>query len=54
MNQLLDNLATRGQLKAEAFSQTEFDGLVSSAIRRLTDAGNTALADGPAEDPAER
>lgn len=41
----LDNLVKTGQLKTEAFSRAEFDGLVSSAIRRLTDANNTTLSD---------
>jgi hypothetical protein len=45
MTQFLDNLAKLGKLKVEAFSQNEFDGLVSSAAKRLADANNTALAD---------
>lgn len=45
MTQALANLAKTGQLKAEAFAQAEFDGLVSSAVRRLADANNKALAD---------
>lgn len=45
MTQFLDNLVARGQLKVEPFSQAEFDGLVLSAIKRLTDARNTTLAD---------
>ena len=45
MTPFLDNLATRGQLKAEAFSQAEFDGLVSSAVKLLIDANKATLAD---------
>ena len=45
MTQALVSLARTGQLKAEAFSQSEFDGLVSSAAKRLADASNKALAD---------
>jgi hypothetical protein len=45
MTQFLDNLVKTGKLKVEAFSQTEFDGLVSSATKRLTDANNATLSD---------
>jgi hypothetical protein len=40
----LANLAKIGKLKAEAFSETEFKGLITSASRRLTDARNASLA----------
>jgi hypothetical protein len=39
----LDNLVRIGRLKAEAPAQAEFDGLLRSAMVRLTDARNPAL-----------
>jgi hypothetical protein len=40
----LANLAKIGKLKIEPFSETEFNGLITSARRRLTDARNEALS----------
>jgi hypothetical protein len=40
----LENLVKIGQLKAEPGSRTEFDGLVSSARKRFTDARNYSLS----------
>lgn len=40
----LANLAKAGQLKAEPFSQSEFDGLMRSGRARLIDARNNTLA----------
>lgn len=40
----LENLVSIGKLKREAGSQAEIDGLIHSARRRLTDAGNPTLA----------
>jgi hypothetical protein len=40
----LANLAKIGKLKSEVFSETEFNGLVISAGRRLNDARNSSLA----------
>jgi hypothetical protein len=40
----LANLAKIGKLKAEAFSETEFKGLVASASNRLADARNESLS----------
>ena len=41
----LDNLVVKvGSLKAEAYEKTEYDGLVRSAQKRLSDARNDALA----------
>lgn len=45
MSQQLNNLANAGQLKAEAFAQAEFEGLVFAAKQRLADANNATLAD---------
>ncbi|HEY2090954.1 MAG TPA: hypothetical protein VGJ81_03630 [Thermoanaerobaculia bacterium] len=39
----LDNLVRSGELKAEAADSPEFEGLVSSASKRLRDANNDAL-----------
>jgi hypothetical protein len=39
----LDNLVRSGELKAEAADSSEFEGLVSSASKRLRDANNEAL-----------
>ena len=44
MSDNLANLAKIGKLKAEAFSQTEFKGLVASARNRLADARNESLS----------
>ena len=44
MSDNLANLARIGKLKVEAFSETEFNGLVISARRRLADARNQALS----------
>jgi len=41
----LDNLVKIKQLKAEPPDQKEFDGMVSSAKRRLTDAQNKSLSE---------
>jgi len=41
----LDNLVKIKQLKAEHPDQKEFDGMVSSAKRRLTDAQNKSLSE---------
>jgi len=41
----LDNLVRIKQLKAEPPDQTEFDGMVSSAKYRLTDAQNESLSE---------
>ena len=43
-NDKLNNLVKIGQLKAEPFSQSEFDGLVQSGIVRLNDAKNESLS----------
>ena len=40
----LENLAEIGQLKAEAPSRDEFDGMVRSAKKRLVDAQKTTVA----------
>lgn len=40
----LENLVKIGQLKREACSPPEFEGLVASGAARLTDAANPALA----------
>lgn len=40
----LQNLARVGKLKAEPPDQSEFDGLVRSAGRKLPDAGNPGLS----------
>ena len=40
----LQNLQKIGQLKAEPPDQTEFDGLVRSALRKLPDSENTTLS----------
>lgn len=40
----LDNLVATGQLKAEPFGRSEFDGLVLSGRVRLQDARNDTLA----------
>ncbi|NVO17198.1 MAG: hypothetical protein HXX10_24495 [Rhodoplanes sp.] len=42
-NQELDNLVKLGTLKAESGTPAEFDGLVSSAKKRLVDARNDSL-----------
>lgn len=42
-SQNLQNLVKTGQLKQEPADQQEFDGLVRSAVARLTDAHNNAL-----------
>ncbi len=39
----LDNLVKINRLKAEPASRTEFDGMVASARKRLTDAQNKSL-----------
>ena len=44
MSDNLANLARIGNLKVEAFSETEFKGLVTSASRRLADARNESLS----------
>lgn len=44
MSDNLANLAGIGRLKAEAYSETEFKGLVTSAGRRLADARNESLS----------
>ncbi len=41
----LDNLVKIGQLKLEPSDQSEFDGMVNSARRRLKDAGVEQLSD---------
>jgi len=41
----LDNLVKIKQLKAEPPDQKEFDGMLSSAKRRLTDAQNESLSE---------
>jgi hypothetical protein len=41
--QELDNLVKIGRLKVEAASQREFDGMVKSARRGLTDAQNETI-----------
>jgi len=43
-NDKLDNLVKIGQLKAEPFSQSEFDGLMQSSKVRLKDARNESLS----------
>ncbi len=40
----LDNLVKSGQLKIERFDKLEFEGLVSSGIKRLKDAHNSSLS----------
>ena len=40
----LDNLVRSGHLKPEAAEQSELDGLIESAARRLRDGGNEALS----------
>ena len=40
----LDNLVKVGQLKAEPASEPEVDGLISSGLARLRDAGNETLS----------
>ena len=42
--QELDNLVRIGNLKAEAASRNEFDGMVKSARRGLADAQNESIA----------
>jgi hypothetical protein len=42
--QELDNLVKIGQLKVEARTRAEFDGLVASARNRLADARNETLS----------
>jgi hypothetical protein len=44
MGDELANLAKLGHLKAEAYSETEFNSLVDSARKRLTDARNESLS----------
>ena len=44
MSDHLANLAKIGKLKAEAYSETEFKGLVTSARKRLADARNEGLS----------
>lgn len=44
MNKNLENLAKTGGLKAEAYSEMEFSGLIISAKRRLVDSKNPSLA----------
>ena len=44
MSDHLANLAKFGKLKAEAYSETEFKGLVTSARKRLADARNEGLS----------
>lgn len=44
MSENLANLAKIGRLKVEAFSATEFKGLVASASKRLADARNEGLS----------
>lgn len=39
----LDNLVRSGELKTEPAEQSELDGLIASAAKRLRDAGNDAL-----------
>lgn len=41
----LDNLVKTGKIKTEPAEQQEFDGMVSSARRRLQDAGTEGLSD---------
>ncbi len=43
-NDKLDNLVRINQLKAEAFSKSEFDGLIKSGKLRLNDAQNESLS----------
>ena len=43
-NQALDNLVKIGKLKREPPSKTEFEGLITSAKRRLADARKTSLS----------
>ena len=43
-NNPFDNLLKIGQLKREAFIQAEFDGLVSTANRKLHDSKNASLS----------
>lgn len=43
-HQQLDSLVRVGNLKAEAVTQTEFEGLVRSGKARLKDASNTSLS----------
>ncbi|WP_334118247.1 hypothetical protein [Limnobacter sp.] len=43
-NNPFDNLLKIGQLKQEAFIKAEFDGLVSTANRKLHDAKNVSLS----------
>lgn len=43
-NRALENLAKIGQLKAEAFSQSEFDTMVASGMDRLRDASAQGLS----------
>lgn len=43
-NEKLDNLVKIGQLKAEPFSQPEFDGLLQSGKARLNDAKKETLS----------
>jgi len=42
-SEAFENLAKVGSLKPEAFSQTDFDGLLRSGKRRLKDARNEEL-----------
>lgn len=39
-----DNLVKIGQLKQENYIKQEFNGLVTSAMRKLRDAKNTSLS----------
>ncbi len=41
--QELDNLVRIGSLKAEAASRSEYDGMIKSARRGLTDAQNESI-----------
>ncbi len=43
-NNPFDNLLRIGQLKREAFIQAEFDGLISTANRKLHDSKNASLS----------
>lgn len=43
-NNPFDNLLKIGQLKREAFIQAEFDGLISTANRKLHDSKNASLS----------
>src|SRR5437763_2901560 len=43
MHPQLDNLVRSGELREESADQSELDGLVASASKRLHDASNVAL-----------